>query len=158
MFQGATAAGMPEPYIPRDGTRLFDGTEIAVIVLTGLLISGLMFWSYERSLGTGLNVEHARSMALATLILAGAGITASLRPRQTLASIIVIALAIGSAVIMTQIRWMAELVHVQPLHRDDWLIAASGAALCCIPLLLSQVIHADRYRTRDFKNPDGKRR
>jgi hypothetical protein len=57
---------------------------------------------YTRSLGDNNNVEHARSMALAT---------------------------IGSALVLVQVPALASLLHLSPLHADDWLIAGLGGLL-----------------------------
>jgi Ca2+-transporting ATPase len=84
---------------------------------------------YARSLGPEQTVEHARSMALAVLIVASATVTAGLSRLRGRAAWVLTATAIGSAVAVLQIPQLAGLLHLEPLHADDWLVAlASGLA------------------------------
>jgi Ca2+-transporting ATPase len=48
--------------------------------------------------------------------------------RSTSAAIAVAA-AIGSALVLVQFRPLAEVLHLSPLHFDDWLIAGLGGLL-----------------------------
>jgi Ca2+-transporting ATPase len=79
-----------------------------------------------RNLGPEQHVEHARSMALAMLVCGSATVTAGLsRLRGRSAWAIAIA-SIVSAAVLIQIAPLARLLHLAPLHLDDWLVAAVG--------------------------------
>ncbi len=42
---------------------------------------------------------------------------------------IAVAAAIGSALVLVQVQALAEVLHLSPLHFDDWLIAGLGGLL-----------------------------
>jgi Ca2+-transporting ATPase len=109
--------------------RFFDWREWSIIGLTGALVTLLVVVGYERSLGGNHDVEHARSMALLALTVASATMTAGLTRLKSRASVIAVLATIGSALVLIQATALARLLHVSPLHADDWLIAAFGG-LC----------------------------
>ena len=51
---------------------------------------------------------------------------AGLTRLKSRASIIAISTTIGSALVLVQAPLFARLLHLSPLHGDDWLIAALG--------------------------------
>ena len=61
----------------RRPARFFTRGEWALILASGLLLTAVVVFGYDRSLGSG-GVEHARAMALATLTLASAALAATL--------------------------------------------------------------------------------
>jgi Ca2+-transporting ATPase len=109
--------------------RFFDWREWSIIALVGILVTLLVVVGYERSLGGNHDVEHARSMALLALTVASATMTAGLTRLRSRASVIAVLATVGSALILIQTPALAKLLHVSPLHADDWLIAAFGG-LC----------------------------
>jgi len=110
-----------------------------VIVLVGVVVTVATVLSYEHALGIWRDVPHARAQALAVLIIAGATITATLSGLNTwVARIMVIAGAI-SLVVLIQIPTVAPLVHLRPLHLQDWTIAAIvGIATGALSLLFTR--------------------
>jgi Ca2+-transporting ATPase len=119
----------------RKRLTFFNRTQTLGIVLTGTLVTGLIYWSYVRSLGAGRDVEHARAMAIAVLILSGAVVTLALSKLKGTMASVVTGLGLLSAVVMIQIPWLSNLLHMKPLHGDDWLVAAVSATLVFIPVL-----------------------
>ena len=68
-------------------------------------------------------------MALAVLIVASAMVTLGLSRLRGRAAWGLAAIAIGSAIVLMQVPQLARLLHLSPLHREDWIIAlASGLA------------------------------
>jgi Ca2+-transporting ATPase len=131
------AAGDSLGHRPRDRQlRFFTARQWLVIVLVGVLITAIVVASYVRSLGAGFDVAHARAMALAALTFASAGITASLSKLQGLAARLVVLATLGSALLLVQIPDIAALLHLNPLHWDEWAIAAGGALLVSLPPVL----------------------
>lgn len=115
--------------------RFFDAGQWWSIVLVGAIVTALVMVSYDRSLGAGYDVAHARAMALVVLTVASAGITASLSRLRTRSAWLVVVASVGVTVLLVQIPSLAALLHVRPLHLDDWLIAAGGGlAAGLIPL------------------------
>lgn len=106
--------------------QFFDWREWTVIGLVGAIITLVIVLSYERSLGVSRNVEHARTMALVALIIASATVTAGLSRLSTLTAAAIVSTAVLSAIVLVQLPALALLLHLTPLHLDDWLIAAGG--------------------------------
>lgn len=109
--------------------RFFDNRQWWSIVLVGGIVTLLVLGTYIRSLGADHDVDHARTMALLTLIMAGAGITATLSNMRGIMawSLVVGSPALAALFIFTPV--LRELLHLHPLHWDDWLIALAGGAL-----------------------------
>ena len=122
-----------------EGKRFFSAQEWTVIAFVGAVVTAVIVLGYDRSLGVGRDVEHARAMALVALVVASATMTAGLsRLRQWTARIIVLA-TVASALVLVQMPALAGLLHVTPLHFDDWLVAATGGVLAGA---LSYMIHS----------------
>lgn len=123
---------------PRREGRFFSLGDWAVIGAVGLMTTVLVAASYVRSLGTWSDVEHARAMALTGLILASALITAISSRLRSATAAVVTGAAVLSAVVLVQTPWLAQLLHLEPLHRDDWAIAVFGVGLAVGAPFLSQ--------------------
>jgi Ca2+-transporting ATPase len=110
----------------------------AVIVLVGLAVLVATILSYEYASGTGRDTEHARAIALATLVIASVTITISLSRLRSWAARIIAAAAVASLVLLVQVPALAVLVHLRPLHLEDWAIAAGAGMLAgSLSLLLN---------------------
>jgi len=116
--------------------RFFSRADWVRIVLVGVLLTGLIAAGYERSLGAGRNVEHARAMALGMLTTASAVLTAALSGLRTRTARVVVAATLALSGLLIQINALARLLHLQPLHADDWGAALAGALLVGLPVLL----------------------
>jgi Ca2+-transporting ATPase len=115
----------------------YDARGWFVIILVGVLVTVATVRSYEHALGPNGDVEHARSLALAVLIIASATITAMLSGLRSWAARIMVLAAAGSLVLLVQVPAIAALVHLQALHAQDWTIAClSGALTGALALLL----------------------
>jgi Ca2+-transporting ATPase len=130
VFQASSATRRLKPVREhRRASRFFSVWQWLVVGAAGFAITLVVQIGYERSLGVGLNVEHARAMALVMLVIASATLTAILSRLRTPIARIVAAASAASAVILVQVPLLAELLHVAPLHADDWAIAAAGGVL-----------------------------
>ena len=117
--------------------RFYTRREWGMIAVVGILLTLVLISGYAFSLGIGRNVEHARAMALAVLCLGSAFLTATLSQLATAAARIIAAGAGLSAVLLIQLPALASLLHMQPLHWNDWLIAVTGSGLIAlIPVLM----------------------
>lgn len=129
VFPRAPATDPLKPMRRTGRLRFFDAPEWIIICAVGMAVTVFIAMGYVRSLGPAGDVEHARSMAMVMLITASATITAGLTGLKTRSSAIVVAAALASAGLLVQIPTMAELLHLSPLHADDWLLAgAAGLA------------------------------
>jgi Ca2+-transporting ATPase len=146
VFQQLPPLGLPGRVDRRDGTRFFDFREWTVIAAVGTVITIVLVLGYVRSLGAG-HVEHARTMALAVLIVASSTVTVGLSHLRTAAAMAVVAMAVASAIALIQVPAFAELLHLTPLHRDDWIIAAAGGVIA--GSLSALLPYVDRLRIVD---------
>ena len=143
-FQQAAPHGALTAVDRGASARFFDRRDWLLIGAVGMLVTLALSAGYARSLGPEQTVEHARSMALAVLIVASATVTAGLSGFRGRAALGLAAAAIGSAVVMLQQPQLAGMLHLEPLHRDDWLVAlASGFTAG----LLSVVFARERRRS-----------
>lgn len=130
VFQELPAASdRLEPVDRNRKLRFFDWREWTLIAFIGLLVTGLVILGYVRSLGGNHDVEHARAMALVVLVVASATMTAGLSRLRSAAAVIAVIATIGSALVLVQVPALAGILHLSPLHVDDWLIAAAGGLL-----------------------------
>ena len=117
--------------------RFFNRIEWIMIILVGALLTGVVVGGYVYSFGFGRNVEHARAMALAILCLGSAFLTVSLSHLATTTACIIAAVSASSALILIQVPILASLLHLQPLHVNDWLVALiSSGFIAAIPQLM----------------------
>ncbi len=129
VFQELPASGALENRRRDLKVQFFDRREWTLIAIVGTLVSIMIVVGYARSLGIGQDIEHARTMALAALIIASATITAGLSRLRSRNAIVAVVVTVTSAVILSQIPSIATLLHLRPLHVDDWLIAGFGGLL-----------------------------
>jgi P-type Ca2+ transporter type 2C len=147
-FQDHAPAG---PLAPLEGSpraAFFPAREWARIALSGGLLTLLVVAGYAVGFGAASGVDHARAMVLVVLSLASAIATALLSGLRTRAARAASLGAAASAVVLVQIPALAERLHLAPLHRNDWAIAAIGALAACAPL-------ARVFRVRPAKDPRG---
>lgn len=134
----------------RREARFFSPGEWLVIVAVGLLLTAVVVFGYTRSLGMG-RVEHARAMAMATLTLASAALAATMSRLRTRIAQVVSGATVALSLAVIQTPSLAALVHVDPLHLDDWALAVAGAlAAVSLPLGLALV---RRSRLRPVRGP-----
>jgi Ca2+-transporting ATPase len=129
VFQELPASEKLEPVQRDRKLRFFDWREWALIALIGTLVTALIVVGYTRSLGNNNDVEHARSMALVALIVVSATMTAGLTRLRSRGALVAVLATIGSALVLVQVPTLASLLHLSPLHADDWLIASLGGLI-----------------------------
>jgi Ca2+-transporting ATPase len=145
-FQSLPQRGALEPPRRARPARFFNLRQWLVILTVGGFVTAFVVWGYLRSLGSTGNVEHGRAMALVALNLAIAALVAALSRLQTLAARLVSGGAVALSAVLVQVPVLARLLHVQPLHLDDWALALAGSlAAASLPLLAEQ-IHVWRLR------------
>jgi Ca2+-transporting ATPase len=121
----------------RHQAKFFTRKEWLVIASVGMLLTVMLTGGYQYSLGSGYNVEHARSMALAILCGGSAFVTAMLSGLKSRFSRIMMVVTLLSAIVLIQSP-LATSLHLQPLHGNDWLLALTGSFV--IALLARRVV------------------
>lgn len=151
VFEGAPeVAGLAAVRRGPARPRFFDRRQWLVITAVGALVTLVVTASYVRSLGAGYEVDHARAMALVALAAASAGITACLTRLRGTAARLTIAATLALAVLLVQTPFVARLLHLEPLHLDDWMLAIAGGLLAALVLVISS---PDGRRTRARSSP-----
>ncbi len=129
------------PLATRTGKAiLFSRQDVIQVLVVGLLTTALIYWSFLRSLGEMQDVAHARSMALATLIVAGAVMTAGLSRLRGRVAVMVTVAGLLSAPLLIQPDAVAVALHLSPLHLADWLRAVGSGVLVAIPLVAGALL------------------
>lgn len=113
--------------------RFFGRTRTAVIVLTGVLITAAVIAGYLVALSADGQAEHARAMALVTLIAASLAVTGILSRWRTRASRVLAVMTTLSAVLLVQVPVLASSLHLAPLHLNDWLLAIIAGLVSALP-------------------------
>ena len=126
----------------RGGVSFFSRREWAVIAAVGALLTACVGVGYVRSLGGAGDVPHARAMALAILTLASGSVTAALARLRTLLSRLVTGGTVALSVLLIQTPWLAAVLHLRPLHGDDWAAAVASAGLAALLLGVGRRVSA----------------
>lgn len=106
----------------RAGRGFFNGRQWALILAVGVLITIVMLLTYERSFNQSDEVGHARSMALAILIFCSVGLSMGLGAWRNRLAIGISVAVVAVSLFLMQYPFAAELLHLRPLHWDDWAI------------------------------------
>jgi Ca2+-transporting ATPase len=123
VFQELPASESLSPVKKTQRLRFFSRREWLVIAVVGILMTLLIIAGYERSLGVGREVEHARAMTMATLSFASAMLTIVLSGFSSRMSRIVVVVTIVLSLLLVQVPVLASLLHLTPLHIDDLLLS-----------------------------------
>lgn len=119
--------------------RFFSPAEWFRIGFVGAVATAVIVGGFIFNLDPDVDVAHARSMAIAALVVASAAITAALTRLGTRAALLATLLPILSAFVAIQIEPVASLLHLYPLHGIDWVLAgASGALIFASSVVIRQ--------------------
>lgn len=128
-FQDLPLLGPLAPVRRQRRARFFSTQAWLAIVLVGGLVGIAVVWSYLHALGADQDVEHARAMALAVLLVASAGITTGLtKLRQANARWLVIG-TLASLGVLVQIPAVSRWLNLRPLHGTDLALVAVAFAV-----------------------------
>ena len=132
VFQELSGRGPLSPVRRDPRLTFFNRRQWLMMASVGTLISMIVAATYVRSLGTGYDVEHARAMAMVVLTTASAGITTSLATLKNRAAQITVVGTIALSFLLVQTPALARLLHMKPLHADDWVLAIGGGLLASL--------------------------
>jgi len=144
VFQNLPGRNLLARQLPASRIRFFSAGEWMVIGSVGALTTALLVIGYDRSLGAGYDVEHARAMVIVALSAASAAITAALSGLETVTARVVTLLTMVFSVALVQTPALSAWLHVSPLHGDDWAIAVGGGVLVSLLPALNRL----RWRRR----------
>ena len=139
VFQDLPGDGRLAPVMRTRQLRFFNLPQWFTIAAVGAVVTVMVTFSYLRSLGAGLDVEHARAMALVVLTVASAGITANLSRLRTRAAWIMVGGTVALSWLFVQTPLLAGFLHLRPLHSDDWLFAIAGGLIASLLSAITSV-------------------
>lgn len=135
VFQEAAPQKLGQDARSPGTAKFFSLGQWVMLIATGLVIACVVSAGYLRSLEGIGNVEHGRAMALATLTATSAFVTASLSRLRTRAAWVIFLGTLASSFLLIQTPTLAALLHLTPLHGDDWALAIlAGIGVATIPL------------------------
>lgn len=127
VFQEMNAAEQLRPLRKTRRLQFFTAREWLVLASVGILITLLIIFGYEYSLGAGREVEHARAMTVLMLSFASAMLTIVLSRLSTRTARVIVLLTVVMSLLLVQTPPLAAFLHLKPLHLDDLMISAGGA-------------------------------
>jgi Ca2+-transporting ATPase len=139
VFQDLPGNSQLAPVTRSRQLRFFNLPQWLTIAAVGAAVTAMVTFSYLRSLGAGLDVEHARAMALVVLTVASAGITVNLSRLRTPAAWILVGGTLALSVLFVQTPLLAAFLHLKPLHVDDWLLAVAGGLMASLLSAITSV-------------------
>lgn len=148
VFQDLPAQGELAQQATMRRAGFFARKQWSTIVLVGALTTAVIMWCFQRSFAEGHQVEHARAMALVVLVLSSGVITALSSGLRGTTARIVTALTLGSAPLFVQVPVLSRIMHLTPLHADDWLLGMAGAAVTVLPILGGHLIERRSVQRR----------
>ncbi|MGZ9113332.1 MAG: cation-translocating P-type ATPase [Brevundimonas sp.] len=108
--------------------RFFGPRSWAIIAISGAMLAAGIYLGFDRALGSGNNVEHARSIAFSALIAMSTASTAVLSRLGGWTARIVVGASLASLVLLVQLPLLSRHLALEPLHWADWgLVAAAGS-------------------------------
>lgn len=127
-------------------SAFFNRRDTLRIFSTGLIATAILMFSYIARVSESNDVTHARSQVLALLSLWSAAIVVVMTEGRNRASVITAASAVCSAVVLIQIQFTAELLHISPLHFFDWAVTAGIALVFSLFLRWAIRVKKDHMR------------
>ena len=107
--------------------RFFAPRDWVGITAVGGFVTALVVAGFLASLSEGGDVAHGRAMALATLTLSSAAITAALSRLRTATARAVAGGTVALSLGLLEVPPVARLLHLGPLHAVDLVLSAAGA-------------------------------
>jgi P-type Ca2+ transporter type 2C len=143
-FQAAAGSDRLHPMPRTRGARFFSWRDWLVLLSAGSIGTAVVSAGFLHSLAEASNVPHGRAMALAVLTLVSVLSAALLSRLQTRAAIIVTTLTLAMTIALIQVEPLSVLLHLEPLHWDDWMLAIAGGLLACAPIFVERALAVRR--------------
>ena len=118
--------------------RFFSRREMAVVLVTGTLITTAVVALFVASVTGGEPPEHARSMAVIALIVSLATLLAGLTRLRGRSTLTIAVAALGFAFLATRLPILAGWLDIHPLDFRVWLLSAGSGFVAAAPSLAFQ--------------------
>src|SRR5690606_23553360 len=129
VFQDPPPAGRMAPANREGRARFFGRRAWRAIVITGLAVTAAVLLAHGVGDETAQAPDQGRTMALATLIIAGATMTAILSGLRSGAARIITGVSVASLALLVQVPQLAAKVHLRPLSLTEWTLAIAAGVL-----------------------------
>lgn len=152
-FQDPPPSGRMAP-VDRERRATFFGRRAwTAIVATGLAMTAAVLLAYAAGAD---DAERARTLALATLVLAGTTVAATLSALRSRAARVIAFAAPASLLLLVQVPALAAWVHLRPLDLHGWALATiAGVASGLVAVLFSAGARRARHRAHVAPRPSG---
>jgi Ca2+-transporting ATPase len=128
-FQQAAAVGVLQA-IPRDGPSHFFSRQTWLVVGGGgLLLALLLVVGFELAFQRHGQIDQARALVLATLVVWNAAMTLGLTGTQRGMGVVVPLVSLAVVVALIQMPVFAGILHLAPLSISEWIIVIISGAL-----------------------------
>lgn len=131
-FQQAATTGSDGA--PGRRVSFFGRTDALLVLLVGLAVTTALIISFVMGLSENTDVNHGRAKVMALLPLWSAALAVFLTKGKSRTATIIAAGALLCSVLLIQAKWLAEPLHLTPLHGLDWL-KVSGTVAAAIAML-----------------------
>ena len=136
VFQDLPSLQPLAPIGRRGRARFFARRDVVVIGAVGVLITAFVTLGFGYGVEEPGGVEHARALAVAGLTVASAALTAALSRLRTWVARSIAGGTVTLSIVLIQTPPLARLLHMQPLHWDDWGLVVAASALPALLLRL----------------------
>ncbi len=120
--------------VPESRTSFFNKSDVLRIFMAGSIVTIMLIIAYVTGLSESADANHGRAKVLALMPFWSASLAVFLTKGKSRTANIVAAMTVLSSVLFIQFKWLAEPLHLTPLHSLDWL-KISGAVVAATFLL-----------------------
>lgn len=121
LFAFQQAATSENDGAPKSRTSFFDKKDALHVLIIGLIVTAALIASYVTGFSQTSDANYGRSKVLAILPLWSAGLAVFLTKGNSRTANIIAAVSLLCSVLLIQTKWLADLLHLTPLHGLDWL-------------------------------------
>ncbi|HRO67574.1 MAG TPA: cation transporting ATPase C-terminal domain-containing protein [Pseudobdellovibrionaceae bacterium] len=119
---------------PERRVSFFDRKDALLVLFVGLAVTVALIVSFVTGFAESADVDHGRAKVMALLPLWSAGLVALLTKAGSRTANIIAAVSLLMSILVIQTPWLAEPLHLAPLHGPDWL-KVCGTVAAALALL-----------------------
>lgn len=131
VFQERGSEHLQPPRTPR-AARFFGVRDWVLMSVAAVLVITAVVGLYVHALDGARPVEHARASAMAALTFCSAGMVIGLSQLRGVAARWISAATVGLTVLLVQLPALSRLLHMEPLHSNDWLLVIGSSVVAAV--------------------------
>lgn len=133
LFAFQQAASHERDGVPERRKSFLEKTDALRVLTIGLAITIALLISFITGISEDSDANHGRAKAMALLSIWSSALVVSLTKGTSHLANTTAAGSLLCSLLLIQLRWMAEPLHLTPLHGIDWL-KLGGAITVCIAM------------------------